>query len=761
MLKTKIRKLRRMSPAEIGNRLREVVRRSVERQIWKHHASTPLFAEQTPFDAGDMSAACQDLIVGSQSDQVKKLQTEFQDYFTTLQNSSQQTTEDLLAGKRSFLGIPASLKGIDWHTDPKTNHRWQSKFHADIPFGIEGPDVKYTWELSRHQFLADLANGWVLTANCSASDLAESLLLDWISKNRLYEGVNWISALEAGMRSVSWTWTVAGLNELSKESLRKIANSLADHATYLQHHLSYFSSPYNHLIGEAVGLYCNSFVLRQHPKSERWRRLARAVLEKHTPRQFYSDGFCVEQATGYHFYTLGFLTLAVLLARREGRPLTGIEEMVHRGYVAAASFRMPDGQWPAIGDLDSARSIPVFHQNYWQFGSLCSLAAVLFDDPSLISDSEPGSEVYWLLGTDGLARWKELSTTGKKKRQNVLPESGYAVASKQDDWLLFDAGPVAGGLFEDSTPSTAHGHADTLQVMYYVNGSEVLHDAGIHSYSGDTAWVNYFRSPSAHNTFEVQGAPVAKVAGKLAWSNVAQTPKISARLNDDVWLMCGSIKLCDGISASRYVLGIPDAGIWIADWIESDVPHDVTWYWQLCNSRWQTSQQQATLWLNNDQGMTVKIWSQKAIDDWQLTEASDDSPIGWRSLNYGSLHSGSRLSIRVPCEKKLLSVTNIGRATSPIKLESVSIQGQTLNCQPGSSSESVREEPQAEAVWRLRDPEGTQIYFAGLDEDAPGQTSALREIGGVGEWRVFSIRRGETDGQQSAPAESFGTRSNP
>ena len=50
----------------------------------------------------------------------------------------------------------------------------------------------------------------------------------------------------------------------------------------------------------------------------------------------------------------------------------------------------------------------------------------------------------------------------------VLKDAGYAIAQKEGDWLLFDAGPIAAGLHSDATPSAAHGHADTLQVLYWL-----------------------------------------------------------------------------------------------------------------------------------------------------------------------------------------------------------------------------------------------------------------------------------------------------
>jgi len=763
MLTQKIRKLRSMQTAEITSRLSGVLRRYRERRIWKQGGEIPLFTAETVFDAEGMIESCQQLVVGSQLHQIQNLKRQFPEFYSNLQSSAKETSRAVLSGRRIMLGHATDLQGVvDWHTDPKTGYRWERHFYSDIPIGGDGPDIKYIWEVNRHQYLVDLARSWLLARDESAAAHAEAHLMDWIDHNRLYEGVNWTSALEVAMRAVSWTWTVAGIAErLDKGSLQTIANGLADHATYLQHHLSYYSSPFNHLIGEATGLYLISFVLRQHARSDEWRRLARNVLIEYGPRQFYGDGFGVEQAMGYHFFTLGFLTFAVHIARREGCPFTELEEVVQSGYLAAAAFRRPDGTWPAIGDLDSARSLPVYHQDYWRFGSLCSLAAVLFDDTELAFDDEPGDELYWLMGVDGLRRWDQLAkhTSVPKRapeRQHVLADSGYAVATHGNDWLMFDAGPIAGGLYEDSTPSTAHGHADMLQVLYWMDGSAILSDSGIPSYASDSVCVNFFRSPAAHNTLEVDGTPVARVAGHLAWSNVVTRHRLDARLRDDVWLARGIVELDAKVVIRRYLLAIPENGLWVVDWIESNSPRDVTWYWQLGDRQYVVQEEENTIQLRNETDISVNVWSHRASIDWTVTNANVGSPVGWEASEYAKQNRGSRLSLRVSCEEKLLLATYIGRTSSRCKLERVSVHGQLLDCEPGEGAAYENDTFGAEIAWTVSDGDDALIYLAGLPEGVANQRPEMREISGKGDWPVFCIDRRAAGSDAPVVGAAFG-----
>ncbi len=96
--------------------------------------------------------------------------------------------------------------------------------------------------------------------SCVTGDLgyverARELVLDWIDCNPPLNGVNWTSALETSHpidfldthARITCDWS--GWTEADEY---KNLQSLAHHADYLANHLSYYSSPYKHLIGEAT-----------------------------------------------------------------------------------------------------------------------------------------------------------------------------------------------------------------------------------------------------------------------------------------------------------------------------------------------------------------------------------------------------------------------------------------------------------------------------------------------------------------------------
>ena len=564
-----------------------------------------------------------------------------------------------------MLGAPFDVTGkVKWHSDPRTGYEWKRDFHVNIPlYNLPGEtDVKYPWELSRHQFFCELSRNYLFSGCEQSADRTRELMLDWIDSNPIYEGVNWTSGLEVAMRAISWIWSLAALSSWDKwrdEDLSKVAASLWDHATYLTNNFSHYSSPYNHLIGEATGLLWIA-TLFDSEQAQVFREQARKTLIDSSVSQFYTDHFCVEQAVGYHYYTLSFLVLAWTASRRVGEPLEALTDTIHSAFITGASFRRPDGTWPAIGDLDSARAIPVHSPNYWSFDSLQQLAAMLFDDPSLLVESDdPGEELFWLAGSDAITRWQQKNAPSAVAGYSAFSDAGYAVASDGRDWMLLDAGPVSAGLFPDATPSTAHGHADTLQVLYHCNGQSVLDDCGMPFYGGNQNWVAHFRGPSAHNTVHIDGANFVRRAGRLAWSHEVDRPTMNVDFKEGLWLCSASLTWKDA-KHQRYVCCLPGQGLWIADLVLTDHKRNATWYWQLPDKIFGTSTSTVT-W----DSMSLSSVTSKDSGEIDLHRADPSDPRGWHCYDYGEKNPASCLSIRHQIEDKLLVLTSIGNIDRP------------------------------------------------------------------------------------------------
>ncbi len=742
----RLQKLRKMSPREIAWRTGEIVRRRRERIAYRQHGRISWDAITVAKVGGELARRAATMVPGSSAAELSRLQMTFPAFYELLRERSMHRAERLLAGACTILNREVSIAGaVDWHRDPLSDYRWPSAFHADLALYELGGriDVKYVWELNRHQFLVDLARGWMFTRDERFASRAWELILDWIAKNPLYEGVNWTSGLEVAVRSISWLWTLAGLADwpgATEVRRAEVVRSLAEHAVYLRQHLSFYSSPYNHLIGEATALNLVGRWLSGLPTAIRWQSEGRDVLVEHGPRQFYADGLCVEQAVGYHFFTLGFLTHAAISARCSESTLHEIEPIVCRAFERAAVLQQPDGRWPAIGDVDSARSIPVLPDDFWDFRGLCSLAAVVFESPALKTTSAvPGAELYWLLGTDGIAAWHHL-TDSPLPQGAVFCDAGYAVArceqGRKRDWMLFDVGSLGDGVHGDATPSVAHGHAGALQIVLFQDGRPVTVDAGMPFYFGPREWVDHFRSAAAHNTLEVEGAAMARTAGRLAWSHACRPGRLDTNIGPDAWIARGRLHLPGRVRVERHILGLPGRGIWVADLVITDRPREVRWYWQLADGSCEVEVGGPSWSKVNLAGRMLLTWTSGHDLMTDLDVSRDDGPVGWQAPEYGQLRPAARVANRARANGTLLTVSFFGVQTPPVRV--VVQGGHRLDCPLFAQRASSSVDPcAAEIEWRIGHEEDEEVFVAGPADSPSGEWTHL---GGVGGWPAYRRR---------------------
>ncbi len=655
-----------------------------------------------------------ELVPGFRPANIADLRKRFPNLHEEIAARSARRAGRLLEGKWQLLGREVDLSGrLASHADPVTERVWPKHFYAriqvyDLPDEL---DVKYVWELNRHQYLVELARNWVFAHESSAASRARDVILDWIDQNPLYEGVNWASALEVAVRSTSWLWTLAGLAdwpEWSLPELERISNSLIDHAGYLHQHLSIYSSPYNHLVGEATALYLLSRLLRDYRDATLWGKKARAVLEQHGPTQFHADGFCVEQASSYHFFTLGFLAMACLAARAGGMPFTQLERTAAQAFTAGAAFKPPDNRWSAIGDLDSARSIPVIPDDWWDFRSFCALGAAMFDLAALKSlSTDAGEEAYWLLGTEGIDRWNNIEAA-PARAGTVLPSSGYAIAGANQnasDWVLFDAGPIADGLHADAVPSVAHGHLDALQLILYQAGNPILIDSGIPSYAASPEWVEYFRGAGAHNTIEVEGVPLARTAGRLAWSHVNGKTRLDANLTEETSLLHGRLDMRSAV-IDRHVLRLAGRGVWVADHVRTSHPRVIRWFWHLHHrTHPATPRFDGHVHVIALKSGVLAVWPAVAGFEMNVEASSSDNPVAWVSDAYGCLQHGYRVCCTVTQSIDCWLLTFIGKASSSAV---VAAQGEVVHGVADLTElrEVLQEVAGADLVWCIRESDG-------------------------------------------------------
>ena len=479
-------------------------------------------------------------------------------HFTDRLTSLVMASERVCRGEFSFLGIEFQTgPTIDWQRDPKTGQNWPSKFHADvrIPFcdgtgsrGVAG-DVKHVWELNRHDFLIDCAKAYYLTRDGRFARQVFQTISDWMDANPCLQGVNWAGPLEVAVRAMNWIWAYQfcrSWDGFSADDHLQLIQGCYQHGAYLYRHIELFSSPNNHLVGEATALYLLGSFFPEFDESSAWRERAWTILESQPDRQFYEDGGSTEQATSYHHYCLGFFVLAVLTRMRQELPVPpAMLERLETAFSFSMWMTTPDGTVPRIGDADDSRSIHFGASSAWDFrGMLCVGAAIFARSDMKVVAGAFSEDACWLLGRQGHASYDELAATVPASLSRVFPKSGYAILRSgwgtEDDHLCFDCGPIGLDLCLTDVPRFTHGHADMLSLTLCASGEPVLVDSGFFTFNGCPSWHRYCRDVQGHNTVRVDGASQAKFSCKNAWSCAATPGTILTSTDDSFTLAQGS-----------------------------------------------------------------------------------------------------------------------------------------------------------------------------------------------------------------------------
>jgi hypothetical protein len=517
--------------------------------------------------------------------------------------------------------LPAEM---DWSRDPLTGRRAPPVYCFDVPYRNEDAvgNIKFVWEMSRHQPVTLLACAWWLSGDDRFAESAGAQLRSWWRDNPFLRGVQWISAIEVGLRLLSWSWIRALLADWSGaaalfEHSDVFVKQLYGHCRFLAAFPSTGSSANNHLIAELAGLHAASLCFPFFTESDRWRESSGDALAAAAAEQTYAGGWNKEQASGYHLFVAEVLLAAALPARLLGRALLPVEHIVHRMMGALAASLDAAGRPPRFGDSDDARGLLVDAPAQNATAALLEAGRTLWGAPS-----------WWPAATGSvLGRIASLAApVDVPAYDRSLPdrfvEAGIAILRAGDIWLRCDDGPHGYGSL------AAHGHADALSVELRVDGVEVLADPGTYCYHGEATWRSYFRGTSAHNTLQVGGKDQARTGGPFLWLD---HPRSRCERWESGRLWQASHDGYRNCTHHRQV-ELTRGGVVIQDWLTSASPQPVVLFFHLGPEvSAQLSLQVASLHFRG-RGARMLL---PADLHWTLHRGETAPPLGWYSSRFG------------------------------------------------------------------------------------------------------------------------------
>lgn len=439
--------------------------------------------------------------------------------------------ENILDGRIDLLGFTGLYVGkeIDWHREPLTSKRSPLKHwkQFDDLDSSETGNKKIVWELNRHQHFFTLGVAYWMTGDERMAETFTRHLDSWMEENPPGIGINWASSLEVAIRAMSWIWAFHFFKEsehFTPAVFNKAVKFLYLHGRHIEKYLSKYYSPNTHLTGEALGLYYLGTQLPFLERSRQWRELGEEILLSEITRQVLPDGVYFEQSTWYQRYTVDIFTHFVILRSLQGEPYytaaaADLETRLQRAYDLLMHATLPNGRTPLIGDDDGGRLLPLTSAAPDDFRGSLSVGAIIFDrgDHKFVSN-EPGEEIFWLTGVEGLRSFEALKGHEPATLSTAFSDGGYYVMrdgwSDTDNLLMVDCGEL-GSL------SGGHGHADALAVEVSIHGKTLLVDPGTYTYHESAELRDYFRSTHAHNTLTIDGLSSSEPGSTFGWKSKA------------------------------------------------------------------------------------------------------------------------------------------------------------------------------------------------------------------------------------------------
>ncbi|MFV3410577.1 heparinase II/III-family protein [Bdellovibrio bacteriovorus] len=502
----------------------------------------------------------------------------------------------------------------DWLLNPMTGVRfphsereWWTIPDFDNPAG----DIKAYWEASRFEWVISHAQH---AKNGDPVALAQlnAWVNSWLKSNPPYLGPNWKCGQESSLRVLHLITGCLILDQLHEgtENLQKLIEL---HLQRIFPTVSYaVAQDNNHGTSEAAALFVGGSWLAMQGAAvgKKWAKAGRSLLENRVLYLVEDDGTFSQYSLNYHRMMLDTLSIVEVVRRRlDLKPFSG--KYYSRARAASNwlyTFIDPKtGDGPNLGANDGSRILPLTDTDYRDFRPSVQLASVLFESKWAYKGLESADLPLSWLGV-------QLPKEGRKPPVSTLFDKGGFAVLIRDRVKAFLRYPRF-----KFRPS----HSDLLHVDLWVDGVNVLQDAGTYSYNVEAKWLDYFPGTESHNTVQFDGRD--------------QMPRLSRFLFGG-WLKPSFLKpIENGADGEAVAVGYRDASgavhlreiclndglLRIQDRIEGFKDKAVL-RWRLPEGNWEV---QGHLLVNGN--ISLKVTGSMSIERFELVD-------GWRSLYYQS-----------------------------------------------------------------------------------------------------------------------------
>jgi len=429
---------------------------------------------------------------------------------------------------------------IDWHYDFKSGRRWSLRHYKfyNVSELDKHSDIKVPWELARFQHLSTLGKAYWYTDDEKYTQEFVREIKNWIDKNPVDLGVNWICSMEAAIRAINWIWGYyffKDSKEITPDFLVEFLKSLLIHGRHIMENLEYGKITSNHYLSDIAGLLYLGIIFPEFKEAKKWREFGVKELIKEMEKQVYEDGVDFEASTSYHRLVLELFFSSALLCRINHIKLPKkFWDRLEKMFDFVLYYLKPNGKAPQIGDNDNGRLHILKQRDVLDHSYLLTMGALLFNNSEYkIKRFDFDEEALWFFGQDAYEQYNKLAYRNPSLNSNAFESGGVYIMRNNHFYVIVNCG------FNNRNSKAAHAHNDELSFELNIGGQDFIIDPGAYSYTGDYRSRNLFRSSRGHNTVVVDGIEINSFDEQeiFKMKNEAKAKVLKWMINEDYDLL--------------------------------------------------------------------------------------------------------------------------------------------------------------------------------------------------------------------------------
>ncbi len=470
-------------------------------------------------------------------------------------------------------------KNYDWLTNPLTHYQYDINKHWTEIEDLDknAGDIKYVWEKSRFSFLYLLIR-YDYHFESDNSKIVFDEILAWINANPLNQGPNYKCSQEISLRILNWIFALnyyKNTYSLTDDLFKTILNSIYRQLQHVYKNINFSrkSVRNNHAITETLTLYLGGLLFPFFKEANIWKSKGKKWFEEEIEYQIYDDGSHLQFSMNYHRVVVQLLTWALLLSEKNNEKFSNI--VYSRAKLSleflANLVNEKDGRLPNYGANDGALFFKLNECDYRDYRP--QLDALDYAIEKQVSFDKNTEDIAWYGG-------EEISTRKIQKLGcNSFPSGGYYTMRDENSFTFIRCGK------HKDRPS----QADNLHLDIWVDGENILRDAGSFLYNTDKETINFFNGTKSHNTVILGDYDQMLKGERFIWFNWSNALSASLTESDKYFSFDGEIKCFQHIDKNiihtRKVEKTKDENIWkIIDCVKHNTELPITQFWNIDNT---------------------------------------------------------------------------------------------------------------------------------------------------------------------------------